>query len=49
MKDDGVDIGVADQVFTWFGPKIRWGSVEGTRLMPVFHPLCLFVIAPPSH
>jgi superfamily II DNA helicase RecQ len=49
MHDDGVDMAVADQVFTWFGQKIRWGRMEGTRLIQVFHQLSSFVIAPPSH
>jgi superfamily II DNA helicase RecQ len=48
MKDDGVDVEEADDVYTWFGQKIRWSGMEGTRLIEVFYRLSQFVIAPAS-
>jgi hypothetical protein len=46
MKEDGVDIEKAEQVYTWFGHKIRWSGMEGMRLIQIFYRLSQFVIAP---
>ncbi|PCG88128.1 Hypothetical protein PENO1_112010 [Penicillium occitanis (nom. inval.)] len=48
MKADGVDVEDADHVYTWFGQKIRWSGMEGTRLVEVFYRLSQFVITPAS-
>ncbi|QGA22350.1 hypothetical protein EYB26_010066 [Talaromyces marneffei] len=48
MRDDQVDVEDADHVYAWFGQKIRWSGMEGTRLIEVFYRLSRFVIAPTS-
>jgi RecQ family ATP-dependent DNA helicase len=37
MEADGVDRDRDDQVYTWFGQKVRWGGIEATRLVQVFY------------
>lgn len=35
-----------DQVYAWFGQKVRWGGIEATRLVPVFYQSSQFRVAP---
>src|SRR5258708_31652625 len=46
MEADGVDRDQDEQVYTWFGQKVRWGGIEATRLVQVFYQLSQFVVAP---
>lgn len=45
MEADGVDRDQDDQVYAWFGQKIRWGGIEATRLVQVFYQLSQFVVS----
>lgn len=48
MKADEVDVEDAHHMYTWFGQKLRWSGMEGSRLIEVFYRFRPFVIAPAS-
>lgn len=32
---------IEEQVFRWFGKRVRWGSIESNRMMQAFHRLSI--------
>jgi hypothetical protein len=43
IRQDLVDIEEEEEVFKWFGRKIRWGGIEASKLCKVFYFLASIV------
>ena len=43
MEEDFVERGDVQEVYKWFGQKIKWGRMEATKLCKVFHALTKMV------
>jgi RecQ family ATP-dependent DNA helicase len=43
IRQDSVDIEEEEEVFKWFGRKIRWGGIEASKLCKVFYFLASIV------
>jgi hypothetical protein len=43
MEEDLIDKDDLDEVYGWFGQKVKWGGIETTKLCKVFHALTRIV------
>ena len=37
MREGGIDVTNQEEVFTWLGRKVIWGSIEVSRLVQMFY------------